>query len=410
MNHAHFLLIIPCAVLHHISMKILAAFDKFKDAMPADRACDAALSGALEALGEPLTLCHTPLTDGGEGFCPILTQAASGYMEHHKVSGPLGQEVESPLGWVKLERIPESARRMLGSKNGKLAIIEMASVAGLEQVPNSQRHPRHCTTRGIGELIRIAVAEEADAILLGIGGSATSDLGLGALEALGLEFCPSGQVTPAQWSAIDQIKGNIELTMPPIYIACDVDNPLLGTTGAAAVYGSQKGLKPDEIEAFDDASARVAKLLCEFFNQSKSTLRTAGSGAAGGIGFGLNVAIGAEYVSGFELVTAWLDLNNKIREADLVLTGEGKFDSSSLAGKGPYALLAAAYSSDTSAILLAGLAEEEAAQTARERFPGTAIYSITPKDTPLAQALKSAPDFLKQKVTEVLQTLYAHDG
>ena len=391
-------------------MNILAAFDKFKDAMPADRACDAALSGALEALGEPLTLCHTPLTDGGEGFCPILTQAASGYMEHHKVSGPLGQEVDSPLGWVNLERIPESARRMLGSKNGKLAIIEMASVAGLEQVPNSQRHPRHCTTRGIGELIRIAVAEEADAILLGIGGSATSDLGLGALEALGLEFCPSGQVTPAQWSAIDQIKGNIELTMPPIYIACDVDNPLLGTTGAAAVYGSQKGLKPDEIEAFDDASARVAKLLCEFFNQSKSTLRTAGSGAAGGIGFGLNVAIGAKYVSGFELVTAWLDLNNKIREADLVLTGEGKFDSSSLAGKGPYALLAAAYSSDTSAILLAGVAEKEAAQTARERFPGTAIYSITPKDTPLAQALKSAPDFLKQKVTEVLQTLYAHDG
>ena len=88
-------------------MKILAAFDKYKDAMPAGRACDAALSGALEALGEPLTLSHAPLTDGGEGFCPILTQAASGYMEHHKVSGPLGEEVDSPLGWVNLERIPE---------------------------------------------------------------------------------------------------------------------------------------------------------------------------------------------------------------------------------------------------------------------------------------------------------------
>ncbi|MBL6918942.1 MAG: glycerate kinase [Puniceicoccaceae bacterium] len=391
-------------------MKILAAFDKFKDAMPADRACDAALSGALKALGEPLTLYHTPLTDGGEGFCPILTQAGSGYMEHHKVSGPLGEEVDSPLGWVNLERIPESARKMLGLKNGKLAIIEMASVAGLEQVPNAQRHPKHCTTRGVGELIRIAVAEGADAILLGIGGSATSDLGLGALEALGLEFCPNGQVTPEQWSAVDQIKGSIEFTIPPIYIACDVDNPLLGTKGAAAVYGPQKGLEPNEIEAFDDASARVAKLLCKFFNQSESTLRAAGSGAAGGIGFGLNVALGAKYVFGFELVTAWLDLNSKIREADLVLTGEGKFDSSSLAGKGPYALLAAAYSNDTSAILLAGLAEEGAAQTVRERFPGTAIYSITPEGTPLAQALKSAPDFLKQKVTEVLQTLYAHDG
>jgi glycerate kinase len=387
-------------------MKILAAFDKFKDAMPADRACDAALSGALEALGEPIALSHAPLTDGGEGFCPILTQAASGFMEHHKVSGPLGEEVDSPLGWVKLERIPETASKLLGSKSGKLAIIEMASVAGLEQVPQAQRHPRHCTTRGVGELIRIAVAEEADAILLGIGGSATSDLGLGALEALGLQFCPSGQVTPAQWPAIEQITGSIELTVPPIYIACDVDNPLLGTNGAATVYGRQKGLEANEVEAFDDASARVAKQLCKFYNQSESTLKTAGSGAAGGIGFGLNVALGANYVPGFELVTAWLDLSSKIREADLVLTGEGKFDSSSLAGKGPYALLAAAYSSDTPAILLAGLAEEEAAQTVRECFPGTAVYSITPEGTPLAHALKSAPDFLKQKVTEVLQTLY----
>ena len=391
-------------------MKILAAFDKFKDAMPAECACDAALSGALEALGEPLTLSHAPLTDGGEGFCPILTQAASGYMEHHKVSGPLGEEVDSPLGWVNLERIPETASKLLGSKSGKLAIIEMASVAGLEQVPQAQRHPRHCTTRGVGELIRIAVAEEADAILLGIGGSATSDLGLGALEALGLQFCPSGQVTPAQWPAIEQITGSIELTVPPIYIACDVDNPLLGTNGAAAVYGRQKGLEANEIEAFDDASARVAKQLCKFYNQSESTLKTAGSGAAGGIGFGLNVALGAKYVPGFELVTAWLDLNSKIREADLVLTGEGKFDRSSLAGKGPYALLAAAYSSDTPAILLAGHAEEEAAQTVRECFPGTAVYSITPEGTPLPHALKSAPDFLKQKVTEVLQTLYTHDA
>jgi glycerate kinase len=374
--------------------------------MPADRACDAALSGALEALGEPIALSHAPLTDGGEGFCPILTQAAGGFMEHHKVSGPLGEEVDSPLGWVKLERIPETASKLLGSKSGKLAIIEMASVAGLEQVPQAQRHPRHCTTRGVGELIRIAVAEEADAILLGIGGSATSDLGLGALEALGLQFCPSGQVTPAQWPAIEQITGSIELTVPPIYIACDVDNPLLGTNGAATVYGRQKGLEANEVEAFDDASARVAKQLCKFYNQSESTLKTAGSGAAGGIGFGLNVALGANYVPGFELVTAWLDLSSKIREADLVLTGEGKFDSSSLAGKGPYALLAAAYSSDTPAILLAGLAEEEAAQTVRECFPGTAVYSITPEGTPLAHALKSAPDFLKQKVTEVLQTLY----
>lgn len=391
-------------------MHILAAFDKFKDAMPADRACDIALAGALEALGEPLVLTRAPLTDGGEGFCPILTGAASGFMEYHKVCGPLGEEVEAPLGWVELGRIPENARKFLGAKNGKLAIIEMASVAGLEQVPPERRHPDHCTTRGVGELIRIAVAQEASAILLGIGGSATSDLGLGALEALGLEFCPSGQVTPAQWPQIESIRGSLEIDVPPIYIACDVDNPLLGVRGAAAVYGPQKGLEPHAVDAFDDASARIAKRLCAHFNQPDSCLKVPGSGAAGGVGFGLNVATGASYVPGFELVTAWLDLAAKIKEADLVLTGEGKFDTSSLAGKGPYALLAAAYSSDTSAILLSGLAEPEAAQTVRERFPGTAVYSITPDNTPLAKALQYAPEFLRKKVTEVLQTLYTHDG
>jgi glycerate kinase len=322
----------------------------------------------------------------------------------------LGEKVEAPLGWVELESLPAGVGKFLHAKKGKLAVIEMASVAGLEQVPVGQRHPSHCTTRGVGELIRIAVAEEATAILIGIGGSATSDLGLGALEALGLDFCPSRQITPAQWEAIKTIEGRIELDIPPIHIACDVDNPLLGSKGAAAVYGPQKGLAAHEIESFDEASARVAKQLCAFSRQSESIMKEPGSGAAGGLGFGLRAVCGASYVPGFELVTAWLDLTAKIREADLVLTGEGKFDQSSLAGKGPYALLAAAYSSDTPALLLAGKAEENAAETVRERFPGTAVYSITPDGVPLPDALKTAPVFLKQKVFEVLQTLAPHDG
>ena len=120
----------------------------------------------------------------------------------------------------------------------------------------------------------IAVAQEASAILLGIGGSATSDLGLGALEALGLDFCESGQVTPAQWPLIDEIGGQIEIKVPPIYVACDVDNPLLGARGAAAVYGPQKGLETPEIEAFDDASAKVAKQLCSFFGKPTDAMQT----------------------------------------------------------------------------------------------------------------------------------------
>lgn len=391
-------------------MHILTAFDKFKDSMPADRACDAAIAGALEALGEPLTLTRAPLTDGGEGFCPILTSAADGFVEYHTVCGPLGEMMDAPLGWIDMERIPEGARCFLGRNDGKLAIIEMASVAGLEQVPHEQRHPKHCTTRGVGELIRIAVAQDADAILLGIGGSATSDLGLGALEGLGLEFCPSGQITPAQWEQIETISGSIDLEVPPIFIACDVDNPLLGSKGAAAVYGPQKGLSADEITSFDEHSEVVAKKLCRFFERPDSIMKTPGSGAAGGIGFGLNAAFESTYVPGFELVTAWLDLASKIKEADLILTGEGKFDTSSLSGKGPYALLAAAYSSDTAAILLAGVAEDDAAKLVRERFPGTAVYSITPEGIPLSQALQSGPVFLNKKVHDVLKTLYTHDG
>jgi glycerate kinase len=139
-------------------------------------------------------------------------------------------------------------------------------------------------------------------------------------------------------------------------------------------------------------------------------MKTPGSGAAGGIGFGLNVACGANYVPGFELVTAWLDLSTKIQEVDLVLTGEGRFDNSSVSGKGPYSLLAAAYSNDTSAILLAGKADEDAAELVRKRFPGTAVYSITPEGTPLQEAFQNAPEFLNRKVREVLSTLYTHDG
>jgi glycerate kinase len=390
-------------------MHILAAFDKFKDAMTADRACDAALTAALQALGEPLTLTRAPLTDGGEGFCPILTGVANGHVEYHTVCGPLGEELEAPLGWVECERLPAGAQSYLTGLKGRLAIIEMASVAGLEQVPPAHRHPENCTSRGVGELIRIAVAEGAEGILLGIGGSATSDLGLGALEALGLECTRGEPITPARWSAIRELGGRIDLPVPPVFIACDVDNPLLGARGAAAVYGAQKGLRPEELESYDARSGAIADKLCAFFDKPAARRDLAGSGAAGGIAFGLNVALEAQFVPGFELVTAWVDLIAKINEADLVLTGEGKFDQSSLSGKGPYALLAAAYARDTEAILLAGRAEPEAAQSVRERFPGTAVYSITPDGTELPVALQRAPEFLGTKVLDVLRNLRAHD-
>lgn len=396
-------------------MHILAAFDKFKDSMTAAAACQAAAAGVRTVFGDQITITEAPLTDGGEGFCKILTNSAAGHIEYHKVAGPLGEEIDAPIGWVDARKLSAGANKLLPFRGKRLAVIEMAAAAGLEMVPNEQRHPRNCTTRGVGELIRIAIALEADAILLGIGGSATSDLGLGALEALGIHTVShNGQtistITPEQWPFIDEMTGSIDVTPPPIFIACDVDNPLLGDRGAAAVYGPQKGLLPDEIEAFETESKRMAELLCQHCEQPTSLMQVPGSGAAGGIGFGLQVACGAQYVAGFELVTEWLDLASKVIAADLILTGEGKFDESSLAGKGPFALLEQAHACGKQSIVFAGAVDAIAVQKVAEMFPQSATYSITPPACPLPEALANGARNLDVKVSEVMYSQITHDG
>lgn len=386
-------------------MNILLAFDKFKDSMSAVRACDAAANGAQRALKGNVIFTQAPLTDGGEGFCRILTEAASGHIEYYPVTGPLGDEIDAPLGWIESEKVPMRAKEMLGLLEGNIAVIEMASFAGLELIPMAQRHPALCSTRGLGELIRSAVAREASGILLGIGGSATCDLGLGALEALGIQFPNTSAILPSKWDKTSAIAGQLDCEVPPIYIACDVDNPLLGLRGAATVYGPQKGLAENEIEAFEAQAAKMADLLCQHFDQPTDLKDLPGSGAAGGIGFGLKVACGAEFVPGFELVAAWLDISGKVEQADLVLTGEGKFDESSLAGKGPYSLLAAAHAADKPAILIAGCVETSAVTTARERFPGTGFYAITAEDMDLEEALLKGPEHLGYSVETILSQL-----
>lgn len=396
-------------------MHILAAFDKFKDSMTAAAACQAAAAGIHTVLGDSITITEAPLTDGGEGFCTILTNSVGGHIEQHQVSGPLGEEIYAPLGWVDARTLSTTTNQMLPFSGKKLAIIEMASVAGLEQVPQEQRHPRNCTTTGVGELIRIATASEADAILLGIGGSATSDLGLGALESLGIKcIANNGQTitgtTPEQWPFIEAFEGQIDIVVPPIYIACDVDNPLLGERGAAAVYGPQKGLLSEEIDAFDKATQKLAMKLCAHCQRPTTLRDIPGSGAAGGLGFGLKVACRAEFVPGFELVQSWLDLRTKVLEADLVLTGEGKFDESSLSGKGPYALLQQAHEYEKQSIVFAGAVDTVAVDRVSELFSKSAVYTITPENCPLPEALANGTRNLDVKVSEVIHSALLHDG
>lgn len=389
-------------------MHVLLAFDKFKDSLTAPAAC-AHAAAALRARHPEWTLDLCPLADGGEGFCEILTHAAGGTVETHRVTGPRGAPTPATIGFVPLARLPAAARALLSLSDAQLpapgsplppaasvAIIEMATASGLALLPPDQRDPWHTTTLGTGELIRLAAARPGvAAILLGVGGSATSDLGLGALAALGLTFhaaagTPIAPPIPAHWAQITRLAGQLPAppALPPIRIACDVTNPLLGPLGAAATYGPQKGLRPADLARLDHESARLGLLLCAHTRRPASLLDVPGAGAAGGLPFGLMAAADAQLLPGFELVSAWLDLERKLAAADLVITGEGRFDDTSLTGKGPGAVAARALALGKSVHVFAGAVTTLAV---RDRLT---LHAITPPGTPLPEALRGAESFL----------------
>jgi glycerate kinase len=241
----------------------------------------------------------------------------------------------------------------------------------------------------------------ATAILIGVGGSATNDLGLGALGALGLEFLTAEgrsvrTPVPARWPEIARLGEEVFRSIPPIRIACDVANPLLGPKGAAAVFAPQKGLQPGQGGRLDSESARMAAMLCEHCGKPPSLADAPGAGAAGGFAFGFLAAARARLLPGYALVAAWLDLESRLAAADLVLTGEGRFDGSSLGGKGPGALAARALELGKPTHVFAG-------QVAlpKERAGVLALHAISPPGEPLEEAKRNAAAHLTAAVQEV---------
>lgn len=382
-------------------MRVLLAFDKFKDSLTARDACTAAAT----ALGErhrDWTIDACPLSDGGEGFGEILTAAVGGQLFHVTVTGPRLHSVSAAVGVVPIDRIPVAARGFLPplpatGRPATVGVIDMASASGLALLPPGERDPWATTTLGTGELVRRAADLGVSAILLGVGGSATHDLGLGALAALGLSFHGThpdsiDPPVPARWAQIDRIEGRIT-PPPPIRIACDVSNPLIGPRGAAATYGPQKGLKAEDLPRLDGESARLARMLCAYCGKPESLLDVPGAGAAGGIAFGLMTGVEAQLIPGFDLVSAWLDLERRLTAADLVITGEGRFDDSSLDGKGPGAVAARALALGKKVHVFAGQA------TATRTPRNLTVHAITPPGVPLEQALRDAPRNLFQAIS-----------
>lgn len=391
-------------------MRIFFAFDKFKDSLRASRACEIACSVFRNHFPE-YSLDTAPLTDGGEGFCEILTTAANGRFEESEVRGPRGEWTKIRLGFVQAEALSLGVREAgdLPSQ-GVIAVIEMAAAAGLSLLSPEDRDPGETSTHGVGDMIARAVAESVDAILLGIGGSATNDLGFGALQALGLHFLNQDgdileRVRPSSWPHLSRIEGDMP-NLPPIRIACDVDNPLLGDFGATMAYGTQKGISSRDLDRVEEELARAARLLMDVRGVDQAILEEPGAGAAGGLGFGLRVAAGASFVPGFPLVSAWLDLDKRIQDADLVITGEGRFDASSLRGKGPGFVAKMANEAAKPVLVLAGSVDSQAARKIQVVYPDAVVRAISNPHLPLEENLREAP----KNLAKVLQDLIENEN
>lgn len=301
-------------------MKIIVAIDSLKGSLTSLEAGAAARDGILSASPNSDVKIF-PLADGGEGTCFAITKALGGEIKSAKVCDPLGGKVVAEFGEV-LEK--------------KLAVIEMANAAGLPLVPENFRNPLNTTTYGVGELIRLAIADGCRNFVIGIGGSATNDCGLGMLTALGYKFIGANGIFGRDLekiSAVDDSNVLPELRECTFRIACDVTNPLTGDNGCSAIYAPQKGATPEIVSTMDGWIKNFAELSAKFLRLEK--ISVAGDGAAGGLGFAFRSYLRGELVPGVELVLDALDIAADLKSADVLITGEGRLDNQTAQGKAP---------------------------------------------------------------------------
>ena len=388
-------------------MRVLAAFDKCKDSLCADDLCSLA-KGKIESRYQGVSVEEMPQTDGGEGFSSILTRSREGELRCVRATDSLGRICEARVGFLETGRLSEEVLALLSlPESGSIALVEMAEVAGLAGLDAEERNPWKTSTVGVGECLRQCKEWGVCAILLGIGGSSTNDMGVGALSALGVRFLDGmdGQVEfpcPQTWDSVRAVDASARLSLPPLWIACDVSNPLLGENGATRQFGRQKGLRPEEDELMEKGMFEMSRMLAAGFPGQEHDTEAPGMGAAGGIGFGLSVAFDVSMVGGFSLVSKWFDLEKKIEQCDLVLTGEGRFDSTSLQGKGPCEILRMAGKYGKKSILLAGSVEDDAVSRMKKEIPSAEIHAFGRKDLSLSENLARAGELFQAKLDELM--------
>ena len=324
-------------------MKIIIAPQAFKGALSALDAARAIQRGVLMAVPQAETVL-VPVADGGDGTLSALVDSTGGQVFRSVVTGPLDQPVEAAWG-------------VMG--DGETVVIEMAQASGLALVPPRRCNPRTATTKGTGQLIKEALDQSYMRIIVGLGGSATNDAGAGMAAALGAKLMdaqgkalPPGGAALAQLASIDVSKLHPGLSKATFVAATDVTNPLCGPTGASAVYGPQKGASPEVVVELDEALRNFGEIVAH--DLGLDVTERPGAGAAGGLGAGLMAFAGAELRSGIDMVCEVLNFDEALEGADLVITGEGMVDHSTVYDKSPVGVARRAGARGVPTILFAG--------------------------------------------------------
>jgi len=329
-------------------MRVLVAPDKFRGTLTAAQAARAVAAGWRRARPDD-DVSEVPMADGGEGTLDAMVDGLGGDRRRVRVSGPLGDPVESGFGVVP-------------GPSGLTAIVEMARASGLELIAEARRDPKRTTTRGTGELIHAALGEKPAEVIVCIGGSATNDAGAGMAQVLGVRLLDAedreigpGGAGLLDLARIDASRLNPAVRRTRFVVASDVDNPLTGPQGASAVFGPQKGATPDDVGLLDRALAHFAAVVHR--DLGIDVRHVPGAGAAGGLGAGLVAFLGAHLRPGVEVVMEAVGLPERLSRADLVITGEGKLDEQSLHGKAPAGVIRAAREAGVPVVVLCGRAE-----------------------------------------------------
>ena len=374
-------------------MKILIAPDKFKGSLNAREVAENIAKGLRDVLPKA-TIDIVPMADGGEGTAEVVCDALGGKWVKCDAHDPIGREIEARYAYID---------------NRKLAVMEMSEAAGMRRLSESERDPLRANTFGVGEMILAAANRGAREIVIGLGGSATNDGGVGMARALGFRFVGEHPSSPGSGAAGEQELSRIvklewiekpkNLALPKMVAAVDVRNPLLGENGATCVFGPQKGATVDKIHILERALTKLADIVSK---DLKVDYRDEpGAGAAGGLGFGLMSFCGAVIRPGFDVVAESVGLESKMKDVDLVITGEGSLDRQTLEGKTPAGVAQLARKFDRRIFAIVGRASED--RQVRELFDE--VYVTTRPGMSEKESIAHAAELLRDRARELAKSL-----